>query len=231
MRAQLLKLFRSLPPEEAKDQMEKLSVYLRAGLTHLAADIRGSTLELLGWALHIGEDQLVSCPGGWIKTLNTFLAILAWTDDAAIAGWTSGRAIVGRAGSGDKNLAKALSLLALFLKAGFRRPRPRSTPNFFPLWHVDAHMIPKKSNAYGYLNLFGPPRDEESKAYEDRDDRQRVFANRFQLRVEKGAAAARKAGGEVGRAGASVVKALEEGVKDAGSTHRGNGVALVLGGM
>jgi len=39
----------------------------------------------------------------------------------------------------------------------------------------------------------------------------------FQDRVGKGAAAARKEGGEVGRAGAAVVKALEEGMKDAES--------------
>lgn len=220
VRAQLLKLLRSLPPDDTKDQMEKLSLYIRAGLTHLAADIRTSTIELLEWALEIGGEELVSCPGGWVKTLKTLLTALAWTDDVTLAGWTSSRAIIGRAGSGDKSLAKALTVLALFLRAGLEPPPAadiRSKPNFFPLWHVDAHMIPKKSNPYGYLNLFGPPRDEESQGYEDREERQIVFAKIFQDRVGKGAAAARKEGGEIGRAGAAVVKALEEGMKDAQS--------------
>jgi len=200
--------------------MEKLSLYIRAGLTHLAADIRTSTIELLEWALEIGGEELVSCPGGWVKTLKTLLTALAWTDDATLAGWTSSRAIIGRAGSGDKSLAKALTVLALFLRAGLEPPPAadiQSKPNFFPLWHVDAHMIPKKSNPYGYLNLFGPPRDEESQGYEDREERQVIFAKIFQDRIGKGAAAARKEGGEIGRAGAAVVKALEEGMKDAES--------------
>lgn len=220
VRAQLLRLLRSLPPDDTKDQMEKLSLYIRAGLTHLAADIRTSTIELLEWALEIGGEELVSCPGGWVKTLKTLLTALAWTDDATLAGWTSSRAIIGRAGSGDKSLAKALNVLALFLRAGLEWPQAadiKSKPNFFPLRHVDAHMIPKKSNPYGYLNLFGPPRDEESQGYEDREERQMIFANMFQDRVGKGAAAARKEGGEVGRAGATVVKALEDGMEDARS--------------
>ena len=220
VRAQLLKLFRTLPPDDARDQMEKLSLYIRAGLTHLAADIRTSTLELLDWALDIGGEELVSCPGGWVKTLKTLLTALAWTDDATIARWTSSRAIIGRAGSGDKSLARALNVLAVFLRTGLEAPTAAETMprrKFFPLWHVDAHMIPKKSNAYGYLNLFGPSKDEESEAYEESEERQRVFADLFQSRVERGAAAARKEGGEVGRAGATVVKVLEDGLKDIGN--------------
>ena len=215
--AQLLKLFRSLPHDDMRDQMEKLSLYIRAGLTHLAADIRTSTLELLEWALEIGGEELVSCPGGWVKTLNTLLTALAWTDDATMTGWTSSRAIIGRAGSGDKSLSRALNVLASVLRTGLERQTTTDIPpksNTFPLWHVEAHMIPKKSDAYGYLNLFGASKDEESKAYEDREERQRVCIDRFQNRIEKGAAAARKEGGEVGRAGATVIKALEEGLKN-----------------
>lgn len=132
--------------------MEKLSLYIRAGLTHLAAEIRVSTLETMEWALEIGGEELVSCPGGWVKTLKTILTTLAWSDDATLVGWTSGRAVIGRAGSGDKTLSKALNVLALFLRAGLVAPAASETemrPNFFPLWHVDAHMIPKKSNPYG----------------------------------------------------------------------------------
>ena len=215
VRTQLLKLFKSLPPEDVKDQMQQLCLYIRAGLTHLAAGIRISTLELFDWSLEIGGEELVSCPGGWVKTLDTLLIMLAWTDGTALAGWTPSRAVLGGTDSPNKTLAKALDVLASFLRTGLKKPPPLPYVNTWPLWHVHAHMIPKKSNAYGYLNLFGPPRDEASQAYEDREDRQRLLQARFKARVEEGATAARKEGGEVGRAGAAVAKALEEGMKDA----------------
>lgn len=148
--------------------MEKVSMYIRAGLTHLAADIRHTALEVLEWALQVGGEELVSSPGGWIKTLKTSLMALAWNDDGAISSWTSSRALVGR--SGDKALPKTLTLLAAMLRVGLVAPPPPENPDpkqiWFPLWHVDHHMIPNRSNAYGYLNLFGPPKDEDSQGYE-----------------------------------------------------------------
>jgi len=33
----------------------------------------------------------------------------------------------------------------------------------FPLWDVHLHMIPRVSNPFVYLNLFGIPRDEEGR--------------------------------------------------------------------
>ena len=57
---------------------------------------------MLYWALQIGGVELVSCPGGWIKTLKTVLMVLAWTEDGKISSWTSSRALVAR--SGDKAL-------------------------------------------------------------------------------------------------------------------------------
>ena len=217
VRAQLIKLLRSLPPEDVRDHMKKVSMYIRAGLTHLAADIRSTALEMLEWALQIGGVELVSCPGGWIKTMKTVLAILAWTEDKTISGWTSSRALVGR--SGDKALPKTLTVLASLLRVGMVAPPPPEAPVpkqiWFPIWYVDRHMIPNRSNAYGYLNLFGPPKDEESQCYEDIEERRRAFIKNFGDRVAKGAAAARREGGETGRAAAAVTKALDEGNKSA----------------
>ncbi|KAL8829663.1 MAG: hypothetical protein Q9191_001892 [Dirinaria sp. TL-2023a] len=214
VRVQLLKLLRSLPVEDVKDHMESLSLYIRAGLTHLAADIRTSALEVLGWALEADSEQVVSCPGGWVKTLKILLTTLAWTDDATLAGWTSSRAIIGRTSSGDKSVARALSMLAMFLRAGLEMPKePENTTGVqvtFPLWHRECHMLPRRSNAYVYLDLFGKSKDREEEAYEDREERQRVFAAIFQSKVWRGAAAARKEGGEIGRAAVMLLNILED---------------------
>ena len=197
--------------------MEKISMYIRAGLTHLAADIRSTALEMLEWALQIGGVELVSCPGGWIKTLKTVLMVLAWTEDGKISSWTSSRALVAR--SGDKALPKTLTMLGSLLRVGMVAPPPPEAPVpkqiWFPLWHVDCHMVPKRSNTYGYLNLFGPPKDEDSQGYEDIEERRRVFTKVFGDRVGKGAAAARREGGEIGRAAAAVTKALDDGLEGA----------------
>ena len=80
----------------------------------------------------------------------------------------------------------------------------------FPLWYAECHLLPQRCNAYGYLNLFGAYKDKEEEAYEDGDERRRVFRDFFQNRVRRGAAAARKEGGEVGRAAATILKMLED---------------------
>ena len=214
VRAQLLKLFRTIPVEDVRDHMESLSLYIRAGLTHLAADIRTSALEVLEWVLETGSEQLVSSPGGWIKTLKTLLTTLGWTDEATLAGWTSSRAIIGRATTGDKSLARALNILALFLRAGLKIPlepeKAAAKRVTFPLWYTDCHLLPNRRNAYGYLNLFGAYKDKEEEAYEDEEERRRVFGDSFQNRVRMGAAAARKEGGEIGRAAAMILKILDD---------------------
>lgn len=215
VRAQLVKLLRNLRQEDIGDHIEKVCLYIRAGITHLAADIRITALEILEWALHVDGKSLVSCPGGWIKTLKTLFTVLGWNEDATISSWTSSRTTIGR--SGDKSLPRTLSVLAILLRAGLVAPPPPDNPapkRFgFPLWHTDSHILPNKSNAYGYLNLFGPPKDEDSQGYEDIEERRRVFRKLFRDRVAKGAAAARREGGEVGRAAAAVTTSLGEGLK------------------
>ena len=210
VRAQLVKLLQNLTPEDIRDQMEKISLYIRAGITHLATDIRNTALEILEWALEINGEELVSCPGGWVKTLKTILTALAWSEEATISGWTSSRAIVGR--SGSKSLPRTLGLLAALLRAGLiPRPSPEAQLHRFPLSYVEYRMPPCQSNTYGYLNLFGPAKDQDSQGYENIEDRRRIFRLIFESRVVKGALAARREGGDVGRAAAAVTKALDEG--------------------
>lgn len=135
--------------------------------------------------------------------------------------WTSSRApTLGNAGAEGKLPVKTLNALAAFLRAGLVPIEATSEPYQskwpFPLRHVEAHMLPTRSNAFAHLNLFGPPRDEEGEMYVEREERQRSFHKRFQATVEAGVDAAKKEGGEVGRAASGVGRTVEEGMKGFG---------------
>ena len=218
VRAQLLKLFRSLPIEDLKDHIDKILPYIRAGMTHLAADIRNSSLDLLEWTLKIGGQELVNAPGGWFKTLRCFIVMLGWTTATKTTGWSSGRSSLGEAGFEGKEFARTLYALSLFLEAGIVSFADEAAEmlqsNPFPLWDLERHFLPKRSNAFSYLNLFGPPSDEENQAYEDRQDRQQTFHRRFQQTLEAGIETVKKEGGETGRAAARLKKVMSDGMKD-----------------
>ena len=73
-------------------------------------------------------------------------------------------------------------------------------------------MLPKRSNPYGYMNLFGEKRDEEGECYRDVEERREVFRRMgCEGAVMKGLDAVRE-GGEVGRLGGRVRKVLKEGM-------------------
>ncbi|OJJ38141.1 hypothetical protein ASPWEDRAFT_104042 [Aspergillus wentii DTO 134E9] len=224
VRTQLLKLFRSLPATDVEDHVAQLMPYIRAGMTHLAADIRLSAVEILSWLVDVAGSEVVSCAGAWIKTINCFLSILGWHTEES-SKWSSSRASFGKSGSQGKPMIKVLSGLAVFLNAGIGKPEedtvmqsddeqvPTGVSNWeFPLCQTNQHMIPQSSTPYSYLNLFGQPRDEEGEMYETREDRYRVFSNRFMKAIERGVENARKEGGELGRASSGVNKVLREAV-------------------
>ncbi|KAL1965223.1 hypothetical protein VTN77DRAFT_5977 [Rasamsonia byssochlamydoides] len=221
VRTQLLKFLRTLPASEIEDHAAQLLPYIRAGMTHLAADIRASAVETLSWLVETAGSEVVSCAGGWIKTLNCFLSLLGWHTEES-AKWSSNRSTFGKAGSEGKPMVKALQTLAEFLRAGIGKEQEdtedgdemeedESEASMFPLDQtVLQNMIPSKSAPYAYLNLFGQPRDAEGEIYETREDRYRVFSEKFRIPIERGVANARKEGGEVGRASAAVAKVLRE---------------------
>jgi pre-rRNA-processing protein IPI1 len=227
VRTQLLKLFRTLPPADVEDHVPQLLPYVRAGMTHLAADVRLSAVEILTWLVgDVAGAEVVSCAGGWIKTMNCFLSVLGWHTEES-AKWSSNRASFGKSGSHGKPMIKVLLALAEFLDAGIGAPDldtdmdsddrsddgARGVGNWeFPLCHAEQHMVPLAAAPYGYLNLFGQPRDEEGEMYETREDRYRVFSNRFRGAVERGLENARKEGGEIGRASSGASKVLKEAV-------------------
>ncbi|KAI5310019.1 rRNA processing protein, partial [Ascosphaera atra] len=219
VRTQLLKLFQVLPKEELVGTAAQILPYVRAGLTHLAADIRVSSIDILSWLLSVLGEEVVSCSGGWIKTLNCFLSVLGWHTEESTK-WSASRTSFGKAGTDGKPVAKALAALAEFLRVGIVPEEPEENEEeqrplgwrYWPLRDYEFHMMPTRPNPYGYLNLFGPPRDEEDAPYETIDDRLRVFNENFRTPIERGLDAARREGGEAGRASALVLKVL----KDAG---------------
>ncbi|KAL2069351.1 hypothetical protein VTL71DRAFT_15689 [Oculimacula yallundae] len=213
VRGQLLKLFKTLPPQDVSDRAESVILYTRAGMTHLSTEIRDDALNILEWLLDTTGDACVKCSGGWIKTLNSFMSMMGWTRDKATKSKWSSESKVTISNKSNKSFARQLFLLAKFLKAGLDEEvilveRTLNDIKFDPA----TYAIPSMNDPFGYLNLFGPPRDEDGTAYMDSDSRRRVFQKRFREDIDKGAEDARRAGGETGRAGSALVKVVKEGM-------------------
>ncbi|KAL8908550.1 MAG: hypothetical protein Q9207_000760 [Kuettlingeria erythrocarpa] len=216
VRIQLLKLLRALPASDLEDHAGQFLLHVRAGITHLAADVRSSTLDMLTWALDLCGDALVAYPGGWVKTLKSLVAIQGWPLKDAPSAWSSRDASLGNPGSGGKAMVKGLNALASFLRIGFEDPSEQDNKDSnscgWPLKNTGAHMVSKKADCFAHLSLFGPSRDEDSLAYGDKEDRQRVFQERLRGPIQRGLEATTQQGGEIGRAAAGVRKAITEGM-------------------
>lgn len=107
-----------------------------------------------------------------------------------------------------------MQVLSEFLQAGLAGGEASSTVSNvlmadFPLWQVESLVIPAKSNAYAYLNLFGPQVDDDSQILDDREDRVKIFAKHFKSPILAGIDAAKKEGGELGRASGLLVTTLD----------------------
>ncbi|KAJ3467220.1 hypothetical protein MRS44_004784 [Fusarium solani] len=190
VRSQLLKLLRVLP-----------------GRT----DISNDSLGVMEWLLDVAEGDLVICPGGWVKTLNSFCAMMGWALSSSKAGWSSGS----RSGLRPKDAstyARQITTLSRFIEAGLRH-EDEIPDDESEIWD-NLYRIPRDSNAFEYLNLYGSRRDEEGEMYPSREARQRVFQRRFLEAIIKGADQAKKEGGATGRAAAGLDKVLEEGMGD-----------------
>ncbi|KAL8732400.1 MAG: hypothetical protein Q9166_002798 [cf. Caloplaca sp. 2 TL-2023] len=217
IRTSLLKFLSALTPGDVEQHVEKIMLYIRLGLTHLSLDIRSTTLDMLVWALECNGDDLVSCKGGWFQTLESLMIMVGWSMEPDTSGWTSVKTSFVKTGLESKVMAKTLSTMALFIRTGLHDPPQEETPSKgwgWPLTHTEQHMISKKSNAYAHLNLFGPPLNEKTQMYADKEDRQRIFANKFQVSIEGGLATVKQEGGAVGRAAADIEKAIRDGMKD-----------------
>lgn len=214
VRTQLLKLFRALPPAEVGPHVEKILMYIRGGMTHLSNDIRSDTLNALEWLLEVAGDETVSCPGGWLKTLNSFSSMLGWNPSVGSAmsskGWTSASKATLGTKKGPEAQARQIQVLAKFLQTGFS---PEAQVPYSPRAYWDnLYRLPATPNPFAYLNLFGTPRDEESEMYPDRISRQRIFDTKWRAAISAGMDGAKKEGGTVGRAAATLDRALKSGL-------------------
>lgn len=203
VRTQLLKLLRALPAQDIPDHVVQILPYVRAGMTHLAADVRNTAVEILLWLLAadagVAGQEVVSCPGGWVKTLNCFLSVLGWHTEES-AKWAAARGSFGKPGQ-SAGAVRVLAALAGFLHAGLDYPEDDDMASDDDD-EGNPYMIPQSATPYAYLNLFGQPRDEDGEMYETPEDRRRVYANRFQTAINRGLENARREGGEIGRAAA-----------------------------
>lgn len=196
---------------------DQLLLYARAGMTHLSAEIRSSSLDIFSWLIDTAGEDVVSCPGGWVKTLKCFFGLLNWRTDTT-GKWTASRATFGKSDSAGKGVVKQLNALGALLRAGFGKQAIPVAPmrNFegdnFPLHGAQFQLAMQRSNPYAHLNLFGAPRNDETEMYEDIEDRQQVFHDMFLNLTEVGLEQAKKDGGEVGRAAAQVQKIIAEGM-------------------
>ena len=217
VRTQLLKLLQALPKDGVDYYADQILLYIRAGMTHLAVDIRRASLDVFDWAIETCGRELVECPGGWIKTLKTFLTMLGWSAADAPSAWSGGAVSVA---NNERIMSKALGTLAAFLELGLVENKQSDYNEvelarvYFPLHHTWLHMIPNKSHAYRHLNLFGTPRDEEGEIYGDVEVRQESF-KKYHAIIDKGLEGTKRAGGEIGRAGGKVYKVISEGMRDA----------------
>lgn len=213
VRHQFVRLLHTLPNDEVEDHVYKILLHVRVGLTHMAADIQTTGTDMLQWVLEAAGQEVVSCAGGWVKTLKSLLLILRWRAvESEPGGWSKEAA-----SKGSKLPTKVLPVLALFLRIGLlpaqAAQEPEQKPWPFPLRNTQAHMLPRRSNAFARLNLFGPPRDSDEEMYEDIDDRRRIFVQKgFRAAIQGGVERCRREGGEIGRGAAQVNRVIEQGM-------------------
>lgn len=211
VRAQLLKLLRELPEDEVKHSAEHAVMYVRAGMTHLSADISNDSLSVMEWLLDVAGPELVNCPGGWVKTLSTFCAMMGWAVTSSSGGWTS--AARGSMKAKDaQTLARQIAALSRFLQAGFSEEHT-SVETTSQYWDT-LYRVPRASNSFEYLNLSGARRDEEGEMYSNREARQQVFHRKFLDPMIKGVERAKKEGGATGRATSTMEQILKDGMAD-----------------
>ncbi|KAK3951950.1 Rix1 complex component [Pseudoneurospora amorphoporcata] len=223
VRTNFLKLLRALPPSDVAPHVEKILMYIRGGMTHLSTDIRSDTLSVLDWLIEVCPDETVSCPGGWLKTLNSFSSMLGWNPSVAstlsVKGWTSATktSLNKVSKKNGEAQAKQITILAKFLEAGFRPETP--LPYDEQRYWDSIYRMPTIPNPFAYLNLWGAQRDEDGEMYPDRISRQQVFERKWRAAIKTGVMGAKQEGGVIGRAASVLDKVLrtaaaeEEGAK------------------
>ena len=211
VRSELLRLLKVLSPRSIGDYGDLLLPYIRAGMTHLSAEIRRAALDALSNISEIAGKELVSASGGWTKTLQCLETILGFKDFKDGDGWS-----VHKSGFREdaKAVARAMQVAVRFLSAGLEQASDEADSAYhsaddFPLYDLEHHRIPTKPSPYGYLNLFGKPLDDDQRRIEDRDERILQFRERFYEKFVRCLERGKTEGGEVGRSANQMLKIIQ----------------------
>lgn len=212
VRSNLVKMLESLPESETADQIPKMLPFVRAAMTHLSQDIRKTALDVLQDLLERAGNDLVSCPGGWTKTLECCITLLNWKNLSPAETWTASKTSFR---TDTKFIARIMQVMDQLLSAGLLedqnedQERLDGVESCFPIWHLPHHMIPQKSNPYAYLGLFGRPLDDDSRILDDRGERCMLFREKYQPMFLHGINGARQEGGDIGRVAGQLFKTIE----------------------
>jgi pre-rRNA-processing protein IPI1 len=211
VRSQLLELFRSLPEKDVKQSVDPAIMHIRAGMTHLSADISNDALSVMDWLLDAAGEELVCRPGGWVRPLKTFSVLLGWRSSGTDGGWTPSAQVLSRS-KDSATYSRKISVVTKLLHTGLKSPPPVQEQSARPLDHL--YRLPRDPHAFDYLNLSGPPRNEEEEMYGSREERQTVFNRVFLEQFSKGTDEAQKLGGPAGRAAVKLRGVIEEEMAD-----------------
>jgi pre-rRNA-processing protein IPI1 len=215
VRKHLLDLLRSLPPNEVAADAERVSIFIRAGLTHLSTDIANDALAVMDWLLEVAPAETVACPGGWIKTLSSFCAILGWSGTTH-CGWSLAPSKSTLRAKDTSSLAGMLATLSRFLEAGLQSDSvaPGGFRNDDYAWPTSISILPLEPRPFDHINVVGAHRDEDCEMYTHREARQRVLSHRFLELIHAGVETTKKEGGILGRAASALQQSIQHGMVD-----------------
>lgn len=224
VRTQLLKLLRTIPPgllRQGRGGVERILGFVRAAMTDMSSTVRADAMGFLEWLLDARADLVLSCPGGWPKTLRTFIVLLGWSgyvsgvssssSSASAAddkGWTSAPRTTFGADRSGTAYARQIGTLTRFVTAGLKQLslQPRE-PNYY--WD---HLWGMPKGPYPYAHLQLHLQDEYSRQYLDEDMRRDFFRRHMMGGMLKAAEETRKEAGAAGRAAGVLVKAIMDGM-------------------
>lgn len=213
VRAPLLRLFQALPPTEVASHADRVVKWVRLGMLDLSVEVRHDALKFMEWLLDAAGEELLELAGGWTKTLEAFMKMMAWKIDApsnATGSWTCAPKTTFGAEAGGSSYAAQIAMLTKFVTLGLKQP-PAPEPLTDKRRWQHTYSRPQGPNPFGHLQIFGPPQDGEICA--DVEDRQRALW-KWLATVKRKAGEAKAEGGPAGRAAGELLKAVENGMED-----------------
>lgn len=218
VREQAAALLAAIPGEHITYNVETIILHTRLPLTHLSDTVKLTGLDVMDWLLDVAGLRAVECPGGWLGMLKVFMVLLRWKEETkSVTGWTTlGAGIASAAGRDEQRLlTRKLEVLAKLLEYGFSDVGDKRDAEEllqlerrnFPI-KGDAYLLPRHPDPYGYLDLYGPPKDDVQRGYRSLAERRRVYEEYVSQAVISGVERVKRVGGSVGRAAVKVEKNL-----------------------